>query len=72
MNPLPANWTINVAIWAVVWSALLGWQLITARSPRLPSFGSMVRLARRWWVTRWALLLLWVWLGWHLFVDTHY
>jgi hypothetical protein len=72
MNPLPADWTINIAIWAVIWSAIAVWQVVTVRSPGLPSFASVIRLARRSWFLRWVLLLFWVWLGWHIFVRTHF
>lgn len=72
MNPLPSDWTLNVAIWAVIWSAIFAWQLVTVRSARLPTFATVIRLARRWWLTRYGLVLFWVWLGWHLFVRTNY
>lgn len=69
---LPDDRTANLLVWAVVWSALLGWQAITARSADLPSIAVVVRLLRVTWLTRWALLLGWVWLGWHIFVRTTY
>jgi hypothetical protein len=72
MNPLPADWTLNVVIWGVVWSALVALQVVTARSDRADSIGPIVQFVRRWWVGRWILLAAWVWLGWHLFVRTNY
>jgi hypothetical protein len=72
MNPLPHDFTANMLIWAVIWSALVGWQVVTARSRRLPSFAPLVVLVRRTLITRWALLAGWAWLGWHLFVRTSY
>jgi hypothetical protein len=72
MNPLPSDWTLNIIIWAVVWSALAVLQVIAARHDDVASFGTIVRFLRRWWVTRWVMLAFWVWLGWHIFVRTHY
>ena len=72
MNPLPSDWTLNIIIWSIIWSALIVFQLVTARSDSFDSFGSLVRYLRRWWVTRWATLALWAWLGWHIFVRTTY
>ena len=60
----------NLMVWVVLWSALLAWQVLTARRADLPSVVVIVRLLRRWWVPRWSLLLAWGWLGWHLFVRT--
>ncbi|MEW2382642.1 hypothetical protein AB0873_11235 [Micromonospora sp. NPDC047707] len=70
LNLPPANWRINMAIWALIFAATVAWQLISVRSRRLVSFGDLIRLARRWWILRWALLVFWMWLGWHLFVRT--
>jgi hypothetical protein len=67
---LPDSRDANLALIAVCWSLLLGWQAVTALSGRWPSFGALVALAREWRPVRWALLLLWCWLGWHLFVQT--
>ena len=67
---LPASRAANLALLAGTWMVLLGWQVVTVRSRRLPSFGDVVALVRRWRATRWALLLWWGWLGWHLFVRT--
>ncbi|MEW6155571.1 MAG: DUF6186 family protein [Actinomycetota bacterium] len=72
MNPLPADWTLNVAIWAAIWAAIVGWQLVTLRSGRLPRFATVVRLARHRCLTRYGLVLFWGWLGVHLFVRTDY
>jgi hypothetical protein len=72
MNPLPADYTANLVIWAIVWAALIGWQVVTARAPRLDSFSALVVLARRTLASRWLLVAGWAWLGWHLFVRTSY
>lgn len=69
---LPNDRAANLAVYAVLWAVLIGWQVVTARSARLPSFGAVVRLARGWWITRWSLLFGWAWLGWHIFVRTNY
>jgi hypothetical protein len=69
---LPADRTANLLIWAAIWSALWGWQAVTVAVDRLPSFVLVVRALRATWLTRWALLAGWVWLGWHIFVRTTY
>lgn len=72
MSVLPDDRAANLAIFGVVWMAVISWQLITAHTDRLPSFVSVVGLAKRWRTARWALLAGWAWLGWHLFVRTTY
>lgn len=67
---LPADRSENLIIWVVTWSALIAWQLFTARRSGLPSIIGVVELLRRFFVTRWLLLLGWGWFGWHLFVRT--
>jgi hypothetical protein len=66
----PADWTVNIVIWATIAAAIAGWQIIAVRSPDLPAFGDLIRLARRSWLLRWSIVAFWVWLGWHLFVRT--
>lgn len=70
MSPLPADRLANLVIWAVVWLVLLGWAMVTAIAQLLPSFADLLALLRRSWVTRWGLIVIWAWLGWHLFVRT--
>lgn len=70
MNLPPANLRVNIAIWAVLFGAVVVWQVVTARSRDLLSFGDVIRLARGSWILRWSLLASWIWLGWHLFVRT--
>jgi hypothetical protein len=72
MNLLPADFTLNLILWGVIAAGLALWQVLTIRSGDLPAFGDLVRLARRHLVTRWLLVAGWAWLGWHLFVRTHY
>ena len=67
---LPEDRTANLVIWAVLWTLILSWALVTALKPRLPSVADLTRFARRYWLLRWALIAFWVWLGWHLFVRT--
>ncbi len=54
----------------VILAAFLAYELVTLAHPKLPSLGdgidTMVR-SRAW---RWALLIGWLWLGWHLFVRS--
>jgi hypothetical protein len=70
MSILPADLVLNLVIWALLALCLAAWQTFTARSPAQPSFGDLVRHARRWLLVRWLLLAGWAWLGWHLFVRT--
>lgn len=67
---LPPTRAGNLVVWAVLWSALLGWQIVSVVVPALPSIGDVVRAIRRRWLGRWALLAGWASLGWHLFVET--
>lgn len=67
---LPADRSANLVLWVVVWSLVLLWVVVTARSPALPNLVDLVRFVRRFWLLRWALLAFWIWLGWHLFVRT--
>ena len=71
MNVPPEHRLANLSVWAIIWTALIGWQVLTLRSARWPSFGVLVKVLRHHWVTRWALLSAWAWLGWHLFARTH-
>lgn len=73
MIPLPHSRAANLAIWVAMWVALFGWQAATVLSGRLPSIADVVRALRRWWLTRWVLLVGgWGWLGWHIFVRTSF
>jgi hypothetical protein len=65
---LPASRSINLVVWAVLFGLILVWQGFCLWHPRLPSFAAVLDLLRRWWPTRWALLIGWFWLGWHSFV----
>jgi cation transport ATPase len=67
-TPPVASRAVNLGVWVVLVALLVVWQVRTATTPSLPSFGALVRLARRHWISRWVLLLAWVWLGWHVFV----
>lgn len=72
MNPLPADRSANLLLWVVMWTCLFGWLAVSRAVDRLPTLGDLVRMARRYFFTRWLLLLWWAWLGWHLFVRTTY
>lgn len=69
---LPADWRLNMAIWAVVFGSVFVWHFVTARRGEPDSLGAVVRSARSRWLTRWGMLVFWGWLGWHLFVRTTY
>jgi hypothetical protein len=70
MNVPPHDRATNLALWVLIAGCLVGWHLITMLSKQLPSVAVVFQHARRLWVTRWIVLLGWVWLGWHLFVRT--
>lgn len=69
---IPADWTINVTIWAAIAVGLAVWQIVAIRSRKLPAFGDVLALLRSHWLLRWGILGFWGWLGWHLFVRTPY
>jgi len=64
----PDSRATNLVIWAILFGTLALWQIVTALHPRLSSLGDFFGLLERWWVTRWALLAGWFWLGWHVWV----
>lgn len=64
----PGTRSVNLVIWAVLFGALAVWQIVSLMHPRLPSLGVFFDLLKRWWITRWALLLGWFWWGWHMWV----
>jgi len=70
VNVLPHDRAANLALWVLIAACLVGWQLFTMFSKRLPTVAVVVQQARRFRATRWIVLLGWVWLGWHLFVRT--
>jgi hypothetical protein len=70
VNVPPHDRAANLALWVLIAGCLVGWQLFTMFSKRLPTVAVVVQQARRFWVTRWIVLLAWIWLGWHLFVRT--
>ena len=69
-NLPPADFAINLSVWVVLALALGAWQARSLATRRRAGAVDIVRLARRLWVTRWALLGYWGWVGWHLFVRT--
>lgn len=55
--------------WVVIIGALLTWQgLALVNGPEWPTLSDMFRAFMRPTLGRYALLGLWLWLGWHLFV----
>ena len=42
--------------------------LVSRRSDRLRSFGDLMTFVLRHWPARFLLVVLWLWLGWHIFV----
>jgi hypothetical protein len=70
VNVPPHDRAANLALWVLIAACLVGWQLFTMFSKKLPTVAVVFQEARRFWVTRWFVLLGWVWLGWHLFVRT--
>jgi hypothetical protein len=70
VNVPPHDRVANLVLWVLIAACLVGWQLFTMLSKRLPTVAIVFQQARRFWPTRWLVLLVWVWLGWHLFVRT--
>ena len=61
--------TIIWIVWAVLASALVFAEAVALIDPdRLPTVGDIIQALLHWPLTRWMLLLGWLWLGWHLFV----
>jgi hypothetical protein len=70
VNVPPHDRAANLTLWVLIAGGLVGWQLFTMLSKRLPTIVVVFQYARRHWLTRWIVLLGWIWLGWHLFVRT--
>ncbi len=62
---------ITLAGYCVAAAALLGCQLASLVSSRIPSIGHVASLIASRQAGRWLLLGGWLWIGWHLFVRSH-
>jgi hypothetical protein len=69
---LPSTRAGNLLVWVVIWSSIGVWSAVTLAVDGLPTFASVVRLVRRFWLGRLFLFAGWAWLGWHIFVRTHF
>ena len=62
--------TVAVMGWIVVFGAVLAWQgLALAYGPPWPTMSSMFRASMQPVAGRVLLFGLWLWLGWHLFIN---
>jgi Family of unknown function (DUF6186) len=60
--------TSALVVWAVLFAALIGWQVVALCWPaRWVGLGRVVGLVMQHVAVRVVLLLAWAWLGWHLF-----
>jgi hypothetical protein len=62
--------TTTLVGYCVLAAALLGCQLASFVSPRMPSVGQVASLIVSRRAGRWLLLGAWLWVGWHLFVRS--
>ncbi len=64
----PDSPTVNMTITAIMFGVLVLWQIVCLTHPRLPSLTVVVNLLFKWRITRWFLILGWLWWGWHVWV----
>ena len=62
--------TTTLVGYCVIAATLLGCQLASAVSPRIPSIGQVASVIASRRAGRWLLLAGWLWVGWHLFVRS--
>ena len=62
--------TVTLVGYCVIAAALLGCQVASLLSRRIPSLGQFLSLVASRRSGRWLLLAGWLWMGWHLFVRT--
>ena len=63
--------TTTLIGYCLIAGALVGCQLASVISRRMPSIGQVASLIASRWAGRWLLLAGWLWVGWHLFVRSH-
>lgn len=63
--------TTTLAGYYVIAALLLGCQLTSLWSGRMPSIGQVVSSIASRRPGRWLLMAGWLWVGWHLFVRSH-
>lgn len=63
--------TTTLVGYCLIAAALLGCQLASQVSRRIPSVGQVASLIASRRAGRWLLLAGWLWVGWHLFVRSH-
>jgi hypothetical protein len=59
--------TTTLAVFAVLGAAFAAWSAYTVVRPEQRSIVQLIDRVGRSRLGRWALLLGWAWLGWHLF-----
>lgn len=63
--------TTTLVGYCVIAAAMLGCQLASLVSRRIPSIGQVASLIARRRAGRWLLMAVWLWVGWHVFVRSH-
>jgi hypothetical protein len=61
---------ITFAVWAVLVLAFVVAQLIARRTHPLPTLAELIRFVVRLPAVRVAVLVGWLWMGWHFFVRS--
>jgi hypothetical protein len=61
------NRSVDLAVWAALAAAAVALQVL-AVAGAVPSVAEAISFLMRRPVGRWAVLLGWLWLGWHVFV----
>jgi len=71
-NLFPADRGLLLLAWAALLAAVALWQVRSLVTHASAGIVDVARLARQHVVTRWGMLAIWTWLGWHLFVRTSF
>jgi hypothetical protein len=63
---------VTLAGYALIALVAIALEVVSRRSRRLATLGDVVACGLRRWPCRVLLQAGWLWLGWHLFVRTHW
>ncbi len=58
-------------VWAVLFGTLFAWEglALSHLSGAVPTLSDTSRVIMRYPAGRWALFALWLWFGWHIFIQ---
>ncbi len=60
---------VGYVVWGILVGAVFAWEgLALAGIASVPTLSDTFRVIMRYPPGRWALLALWLWFGWHLFI----